>query len=335
VLADAEALLSCYGVGEQMLPDMLHAVVELGFTSSVRFLQPGLLLHGVRAPRSSAAAQQQPFHPGSILVNAWAAGVAAAVRALQALSGQQQQQLAGATSPRSSRGTHQQRQEGREEQQEQQVVGVLARMAAALKGSVSSTDTISSGSSVSSAWLGAPAAGPLTAAASPGGGVSSSSSSSTRGGNNSHQPRTSWRHRKQVESLGRDEGITEWQINSYYAAGRVLVPALLDAFTCQALFKRHRLLQLLTELTGDDGRPGGAMLQLVPVPPHLVGHSYSQLVTHLVTRGVSAGGPLLPLGLLRRKSENRGWRLPYVTPHPRPDVVLDIADGVYVLRQRL
>lgn len=44
VLADAEALLSCYGTGEKLLPDMLHAVVELGFTSSVRFLQPGLLL---------------------------------------------------------------------------------------------------------------------------------------------------------------------------------------------------------------------------------------------------------------------------------------------------
>jgi hypothetical protein len=322
-----------------MLPDMLHAVVELGFTSSVRFLQPGLLLHGVRAPRSSAAAQQQPFHPGSILVKAWTAGLSAAAHALQALAGKQQQRLAGVVPSSSSSGTQQQRQQqhGREEQQEQQVVGVLAQMAAALQGSGSNTNTLSSNSSISDAWLGTPAAGPLTAGAVPGGGINSGSNRNTRGnqGNQHHQPRTSWRHRKQVESLGRDEGITEWQINSYYAAGRVLVPALLDAFTCQALFKRHRLLQLLTELTGDDGRPGGAMLQLVPVPPHLVGHPYSQLVTHLVTRGVSAGGPLLPLGLLRRKSENRGWRLPYVAVHPRPDVVLDAADGVYVLRQRL
>ncbi len=45
VLADAEALLTCYGVGEETgTSDMTHAVVELLFTSSIRFLQPGLLL---------------------------------------------------------------------------------------------------------------------------------------------------------------------------------------------------------------------------------------------------------------------------------------------------
>ena len=44
VLADAKALLTCYGVGEESGAELLHAVVELCFTSSVRFLQPGLLL---------------------------------------------------------------------------------------------------------------------------------------------------------------------------------------------------------------------------------------------------------------------------------------------------
>ena len=44
MLADAEALLTCYGVGEESGAELLHAVVELCFTSSVRFLQPGLLL---------------------------------------------------------------------------------------------------------------------------------------------------------------------------------------------------------------------------------------------------------------------------------------------------
>ena len=44
MLADAEALLTCYGVGEESGAELLHAVVELYFTSSVRFLQPGLLL---------------------------------------------------------------------------------------------------------------------------------------------------------------------------------------------------------------------------------------------------------------------------------------------------
>ena len=44
VLADANALLTCFGVGEESGTELLHAVVELCFTSSIRFLQPGLLL---------------------------------------------------------------------------------------------------------------------------------------------------------------------------------------------------------------------------------------------------------------------------------------------------
>lgn len=44
VLADAQGLLTCYGVGEDGSANLPHAVVELCFTSSVRFLQPGLLL---------------------------------------------------------------------------------------------------------------------------------------------------------------------------------------------------------------------------------------------------------------------------------------------------
>ena len=48
VLADAGGLLTCYGVGEDSSAALPHAVVELCFTSSVRFLQPGLLLQ-VRA----------------------------------------------------------------------------------------------------------------------------------------------------------------------------------------------------------------------------------------------------------------------------------------------
>lgn len=44
MLAGAQALLTCYGVGKQTGSELLHAVVELWFTSSVRVLQPGLLL---------------------------------------------------------------------------------------------------------------------------------------------------------------------------------------------------------------------------------------------------------------------------------------------------
>lgn len=68
VLADADALSSCYGVGEVFLPDSLSTVIELGFTSSIRFLQPGLLLHGRPAPHSSGSVDEGPSgfeFPGS------------------------------------------------------------------------------------------------------------------------------------------------------------------------------------------------------------------------------------------------------------------------------
>jgi voltage-gated potassium channel Kch len=49
VLADAPALLACYGVGEESGATLTHAVVELLFTTSIEFLQPGLLLKGVNS----------------------------------------------------------------------------------------------------------------------------------------------------------------------------------------------------------------------------------------------------------------------------------------------
>ena len=55
VLTDSDALLTVYGVGEEGARDMMTAVVELGYTSSVRFLQPGLLL-------------QVPFYVNKVLI---------------------------------------------------------------------------------------------------------------------------------------------------------------------------------------------------------------------------------------------------------------------------
>lgn len=83
---------------------------------------------------------------------------------------------------------------------------------------------------------------------------------------------------------------------------------------------------------GDDGRPGGAMLQQIPVPAALVGHTYGELVSHLLLD--PSHGRAVPLGLLRRKSENRAWRLPYVATHPAPGSVLDAGDQVFIIRAR-
>jgi hypothetical protein len=73
------------------------------------------------------------------------------------------------------------------------------------------------------------------------------------------------------------------------------------------------------------------MLQQQPVPSHLVGCCYHDLVLYYL----GSPDPLqrhIPLGLLRRKAENRAWRLPYVATHPNPDTLLQASDMVYVLR---
>lgn len=59
MLADAAGLLTCYGVGEDSGAALPHAVVELCFTSSVRFLQPGLLLQVSLAVATRCSCRQQ------------------------------------------------------------------------------------------------------------------------------------------------------------------------------------------------------------------------------------------------------------------------------------
>jgi hypothetical protein len=73
------------------------------------------------------------------------------------------------------------------------------------------------------------------------------------------------------------------------------------------------------------------MLLQLPVPAHLIGCTYKELVSHFL----SAPQPQdrhVALGLMRRKAENRAWRLPYVATHPDPDAVLQMTDAVFVIR---
>ncbi|KAK9831914.1 hypothetical protein WJX84_009658 [Apatococcus fuscideae] len=203
VLADAEALLTCYGVGEETGSELLHAVVELCFTSSVRFLQPGLLLKGT---------------------------------------------------------------EGGDEEERGRSLG---------------------------------------------------------------EPRKSWLMRKRQETAAIKEGLAEWQANPYFCAGRVTVPALMDTFACQCFFNRGLLTDLMAEMAGDDGRPGGALLCQIDVPEEFVGSTYGDLF-----RSLTLTRQLIPLGLYRRKSENPAWRLPYVSTNPSWMERLDHRDRVFVLRER-
>jgi hypothetical protein len=182
VLADADALSSCYGVGEVLLPDVLHTVVELGFTSSIRFLQPGLLLHGRSAPHSHGS-----FDDAAGQGSGFGAGLLAAVQGLFGGSG---------SSSSSSR-------RAASRQQPAQRPSVYNR---------SRSGDYSLGSSPNSSRSSSPTA-------------AKSSSNSSRSGSpqyyqqqqqlpppHSKLPRSSWRHRKEIEDAGRAEGLTEWQV---------------------------------------------------------------------------------------------------------------------------
>ena len=55
------------------------------------------------------------------------------------------------------------------------------------------------------------------------------------------------------------------------------------------------LTDLMTELAGDDGRAGGAMLQQLDVPTDLIGLPYGDLFARL-----ALARRVIPLGLYRR-----------------------------------
>ncbi|RMZ57560.1 hypothetical protein APUTEX25_001760, partial [Auxenochlorella protothecoides] len=203
VLEDADALLACYGVGEESGARLTHTVVELLFTTSIEFLQPGLLLRGVDF------------------------------------------------------------------------------------GDVGSRDV--------------------------------------RG-----VPRRSWALRASQQAASVAAGLTEWQANPYYCAGRVTVPALMDAFLCSNFVNRGLPRETLAELAGDgpSGGTGGAALLQIPVPPEHRGKPYGVLFHNLL-----AGQGLICLGLLREKSETPSSRLPYVVTNPAASAILEETDRVFVLRQ--
>jgi hypothetical protein len=284
VLADAEALLTCYGTGEDLLPDMMHTVVELGFTSSVRFLQPGLLLHGKRPPGGISMDQGDP--QGSAWARVW--DLVRSDQTGRGLGGLKEQ--VGEWISGLGRGFWYKGGGGamKTEGQGKLRSPPLENQINHPKSSSSSTDSsflskrgheASRGGTrgiggatthISSKPLQNHTASEVQGHSPPNPTENSrlkpTEGSSLNPTESSRKPqvrrgkplpRTSWRHRKQVEAAGRAEGLTEWQMNSYYAAGRVVVPALLDTFTCQAFFKRRQLMDLLTELAGREPWGGG------------------------------------------------------------------------------
>lgn len=233
VLADASALLTCYGAAEESGAALTHAVVELLFTTSVEFLQPGLLLKG-------NLNRETRNHENDV-------------------------------------------------------------------------DQVRS-------------------------------------------PRKSWLLRANMMQAAVEEGLAEWQASPYVAAGRVTVPALLDAYACQCFFSQGLISEILRELCGElslskdeylgktrqeptlaeneandngDHFPGGALLRQVPVPQGMIGRSYGELFAAmaLISNNIC-------LGLYRRKRETIGSKLSYVATNPRWDTVLQKRDCVFVLVPR-
>ena len=109
------------------------------------------------------------------------------------------------------------------------------------------------------------------------------------------------------------------------AAGSLATPPLRS----EPVQRRAMLTELMTELAGDDGRPGGALLRQVDVPAALVGRTYGDLVAHLVLQR-----QLVPLGLFRKKPENPAWRLSYVQTNPPAGERVLASDRAFVLRTR-
>ena len=211
VLADAEALMTCYTVGEGLWD--VAAVVELCHTSSVRFVQPGMLLPGVEETYEKINRRGGPFQ------------------------------------------------------------------------------------SLERALFGAP-------------------------------QRLGHLQKSRQEEAASDEGLASWQVNSFYAAGRIMVPALLDTLTAQAFFNPGLIPDFFRELQGGASR-GGTLLRQLALPAGLVGRTYGDLVSHLALRQ-----RVVPLGLYRKKAENATWKLPYVHTNPPPGTVLREDDRVFVLRER-
>jgi hypothetical protein len=190
------------------------------------------------------------------------------------------------------------------------------------------------------------------------------------------QPRASWRDRRAAESDARGEGLAEWQVSAYYAAGRALVPAAVDTLvSVQPLYRGFRLPALLEALCGDapggaaastaapsvaggggGGVGGGSPLAQRRVPRAFVGRTWGELAQAMLVLGDAAfagggggdddeeqeqwqqsggdGGAacLVPLGLLRPKVESPSWRLPFVSALPEAETRLDARDVAFFLR---
>ena len=65
-------------------------------------------------------------------------------------------------------------------------------------------------------------------------------------------------------------GLADWQSNSFFAAGRVLLPSIMDTLASLCFFSSSGVIdQLLPELAGCNGRPGGAALRQIAIPDQM------------------------------------------------------------------
>lgn len=88
-------------------------------------------------------------------------------------------------------------------------------------------------------------------------------------------------------------------------------------------------MDVLTEICGDDGRAGGSLLRLLPIPTAFVGRKYGHLAMQLMLER-----NLVPMGLYREISGNDEPEMQYVQTNVSWLETIRISDRVYVLRER-
>lgn len=114
--------------------------------------------------------------------------------------------------------------------------------------------------------------------------------------------RDSWKARRERQRILARHGITDWQSNVYYIAGRVLVSTLMETYgATQWMFNDGLMQEVTNELIGDGPQSGGTNLRQISVPDAFVGYRYRQLFRYLVLKR-----KVVPLGLFRCKVRAMG-----------------------------
>lgn len=64
-------------------------------------------------------------------------------------------------------------------------------------------------------------------------------------------------------SIAREAGLAEWQANTFYSAGRVMLPSLMDTLACMTFYSPSGVVDQIVPALAGVGDPTGAVLRQV------------------------------------------------------------------------